>query len=235
MNLGVLPLKIIDLTLELYDGLVTDNDLPAIGIKDEPFEHEGKSDSHPKGCRSKLISFSDHSGTHVDVAPRYSENGESVENINLKNMFGDALILDVSLLKATHEPVTKDLLEEAERRQGVYVEKDDIVLIRTWGKSWGEEGFFEAQALDDSVAQWLIEKQIHIVGLDLPNADLNQDSESGIHQKLLKNDIYIVENLVNLEKLPKHSRFLFFGIPLKLKNATASPIRALSILDSQLI
>ncbi len=235
MNLGVLSLKIIDLTLELYDGLVTNNDLPAIGIKDEPLEHKGKYDSLPKGHRSKLISFSDHSGTHVDVASHYSENGDSVETINLKNMFGDALILDVSMLKATHEPVTKDLLEEAERRQGVYVEKDDIVLIRTWGKSWGEKGFFEAQALDESVAQWLIEKQIHIVGLDLPNADLNQDSESGIHQKLLNHDIYIVENLVNLEKLPKHSRFLFFGIPLKLKNATASPIRALSILDSQLI
>ena len=118
MNLGVLWLKIIDLTLELYDGLVTNNDLPAIGIKDEPLEQKGKSDSLPKGCRSKLISFSDHSGTHVDVPSHYFENGESVENINLENIFGDALILDVSMLKATHEPVTKALLEEAERRQG---------------------------------------------------------------------------------------------------------------------
>ncbi|MDQ0879235.1 cyclase family protein [Peribacillus sp. V2I11] len=214
-------MKIIDLTLELYDGLVTNNDLPAIGIKDEPLEHKGKYDSLPKGYRSKLISFYDHSGTHVDVASHYSENGESVDTINLKNMFGDALILDVSMLKATHEPVTKDLLEEAELRQGVYVEKDDIVLIRTWGKSWGEEGFFEAQALDDSVAQWLIEKQIHIVGLDLPNADLNQDSESRFHQKLLNNDIYIVENLVNLEKLPKHSRFLFFRDSFKTKKCNS--------------
>lgn len=57
MNLGVLWLKIIDLTLELYDGLVTDNDLPAIGIKDEPLEHL-EHEEHPKGCRSKLISFS---------------------------------------------------------------------------------------------------------------------------------------------------------------------------------
>ncbi|MEY9866673.1 arylformamidase [Peribacillus sp. B2I2] len=228
-------MKIIDLTLELYDGLVTNNDLPAIGIKDEPLEHKGKHDSLPRGFRTKLISFSDHSGTHVDVPSHFSVNEDSFEYIKLKNMFGDALILDVSMLKATDEPVTKDLLEEAERRQGVYVEKDDIVLIRIWGQEWGKEGFFEAQALDDSVAEWFIEKQVHIVGLDLPNADSNQDSESGIHQKLLNNDIYIVENLVNLEKLPKHSRFLFFGIPLKLKNATASPIRALSILDSQLI
>ncbi|MBK5458124.1 cyclase family protein [Peribacillus sp. TH16] len=229
-------MKIIDLTLELYDGLVTSNELPEVGIKNNnSFEQKDTSNPLPKGFHSKMISFSDHSGTHVDAPSHFLENEESVENINLKKMFGDALILDVSMLKVPHEPVTKELLEEAERRQGVYVEKDDIVLIRTWERTWGEEGFFEAQALDDSAANWFIEKQIHIVGLDLPNADLNHNTESRIHQKLLSNEIYIVENLVNLEKLPKHSRFLFFGIPLKLKNATASPIRALSILDSQLI
>ncbi|MCG2991004.1 hypothetical protein KZ294_25980, partial [Escherichia coli] len=73
------------------------------------------------------------------------------------------------------------------------------------------------------------------VGLDLPNAHMKSNIESNVHQLLLSNEIYIVENLINLDQLPKHSRFLFFGIPLKLKNATASPIRALSILNSQLI
>lgn len=230
-------MKIIDLTLELYDGLATNKDQSAVDIKKQHF-FESVKDTYNSQCRgfeSRVISFSDHSGTHVDAPSHFIENGASIEQINVEKMFGDSLILDVSMLKEPHEPITKNLLEEAERRQGVYVEKDDIVLIRTWKKKWGEEGFFEAQALDESSAKWFVEKQIHVVGLDLPNADMSYNLENGIHQQLLSNEIYIVENLVNLDKLPKHSRFLFFGLPLKLKNATASPIRALSILNSQII
>ncbi|MBN8251561.1 cyclase family protein [Priestia flexa] len=230
-------MKIIDLTLELYDGLITDNDQVEVRIK----KHSSKqkkgmyNNSLCKEREPRFISLPDHSGTHVDAPSHYIETGDSVEKINVEKMFGDSLILDVSILKEPHEPVTKDLLEEAERRQGVYVEKDDIVLIRTWEKGWGEVGFFEAQAMDESAAKWFIEKQIHAVGLDLPNAHMKSNIESNVHQLLLSNEIYIVENLINLDQLPKHSRFLFFGIPLKLKNATASPIRALSILNSQLI
>lgn len=51
-----------------------------------------------------------------------------------------------------------------------------------------------------------------------------------VHLKLLSAPIYIVENLVNLEQLPLHERFTFMALPLKLKNATASPVRAVAFI-----
>jgi arylformamidase len=226
-------MKIIDLTLELYDGFVTDNDHLKEGVLNKSKKDNDYSKS--KGVEQQFISFLNQNGTHVEAPLHFIENGASVEQMKVEKMFGDSLILDVSMLKEPHDPITKDLLEEAERRQGVYIEKNDIVLIKTWKKGVGEEGATEAKGLDESAANWFVEKQIHVVGLDLPNANRREHSESDIHQFLLRNEIYIVENLINLDQLPKHSRFLFFGIPLKLRNATTSPIRALSILNSQFI
>jgi arylformamidase len=230
-------MKIIDLTLELHDGLITYAGHPPIQIKEQStFESSKKRYIHPcEGFESRLISFSDHSGTHVDAPLHFIKGGDSAENIPVEKMFGEALILDVSNLKRPDEPVTKELLEEAEQKQGVYVEKDDIVLIRIWSKKWGDEGFFEALALDESAGKWLADKKVRVVGLDLPNVDVNHNMHRGVHLDLLGNHIYIVENLINLDQLPNHSRFMFFALPLKLKNATASPVRAVAVLDAQLI
>ena len=70
-----------------------------------------------------------------------------------------------------------------------------------------------------------------VVGLDLPNIDINDNMKREVHLEVLGANIYIVENLVNLDRLPKDRSFQFFAIPLKLKNATASPVRAIALVD----
>lgn len=227
----------IDLTLELHDGLVTYQSHPPISIKpSSTFESSGHRYIPPCiGFQSSMIAFSDHSGTHVDAPSHFLKDGGSVESMDIRKLLGNGLLLDVTPWKNPDEPVTAEMLKEAERTQGLYVEKGDIVLIRTWKGQWGEEGFFEAKALDASAGHWLAEKEIHVVGLDLPNIDIHDNMKREVHLALLSKEICIVENLVNLDKVPKHSRFIFMGMPLKLRGATASPIRALVILDAQFI
>lgn len=230
-------MKLIDLTLELKDGMQTFPGHPALSIKvQSSFENSKERYLPPcNGFESRFISFSDHSGTHVDAPLHFIANGQSVTDMDIYKLMGTALLLDVSELKRPEEAVTKDILEEAERKQGVYVEKEDIVLIKTWKKGWGEAGFFEAKALSACAGEWLSNKQVNVVGIDLPNIDVNENMRRDVHMNLLSKNIYIVENLVNLELVPRTSRFIFIGIPLKLSNATASPIRALAMLDAQII
>ncbi|MEM2111399.1 MAG: cyclase family protein, partial [Candidatus Bathyarchaeia archaeon] len=45
------------------------------------------------------------------------------------------------------------------------------------------------------------------------------------HNNLLKNDIPIIENLVNLEKIQKE-RVFYIGLPLRVKGLDSSWIRA---------
>ena len=45
-----------------------------------------------------------------------------------------------------------------------------------------------------------------------------------------KNEIVTVTDLVNLEKLPLGKQFMFYGLPLKIKDGDGSPIRAVAVL-----
>ena len=76
----------------------------------------------------------------------------------------------------------------------------------------------------------MVSKKINLVGIDSPSIDLGKDSKFSVHHILAKNNILIVENLANLDKI-KPMKFHLITVPLKLKNATGSPIRAFGFVD----
>jgi kynurenine formamidase len=67
-----------------------------------------------------------------------------------------------------------------------------------------------------------------LVGIDSPSIDLGRDQSFVVHKIFAKNNILIVENLSNLEKITTFN-FDFVILPLKLKDATGSPVRAIAI------
>ena len=81
-----------------------------------------------------------------------------------------------------------------------------------------------------SAAKYLATKKISLVGVDSPSIDLGKDSKFSVHQIFAKKGILIVENLANLDKI-KSSTFHLVVLPLKLKNATGSPVRAIAFVD----
>jgi kynurenine formamidase len=180
-----------------------------------------------------MLKFSDHSGTHIDAPLHFIRGGQSTDEMELGRMIGDGLLLDVSDFKKPDEAVTREMLERAEQQQKVFVKENDIVLVRTRKGQWGEEGFFQEHSFDRSAGDWLVEKRVNMIGLDLPNIDVNDNMKREVHMKVLGSGIYIVENLINLESLPKDQYFQFIALPLKLENATASPIRAIAMLKNQ--
>ena len=67
------------------------------------------------------------------------------------------------------------------------------------------------------------------MAIDSPSIDVGNDNSFIAHQALLKNNIIIIENLCNLEKINKNN-FTFMAVPLKIMGATGSPIRALAFI-----
>lgn len=57
------------------------------------------------------------------------------------------------------------------------------------------------------------------------------DFELEMERKLLQAGILTMAGLVNMEKLPRNKPFMFYGVPLKIKDADGSPIRAFAILE----
>ena len=62
---------------------------------------------------------------------------------------------------------------------------------------------------------------------------VNQDCEFPVEleRRLLQNKIVTITDLVNLEKLPTGKKFMFYGLPLKIKDGDGSPIRAVAVIE----
>lgn len=67
------------------------------------------------------------------------------------------------------------------------------------------------------------------MAIDGPSIDPGHDEKFMAHNILLPAGVLIIENLCNLHKI-KEERFTLVAAPLKLADATWSPVRAFAIL-----
>jgi arylformamidase len=222
-------MKIIDLTLPLYDGLQSFPGHPKVTVLDF-VTHSFSAPRYTAPCRgyaSKLIMMSDHGGTHLDAPFHFFEDGMTIDEVPLERTVGDAVFIDVSD-KKHGKAITAAMLEKRLKKDKSEVRPGDIVLIRAWDGEWNGAGFHSTAGLDISAARWITEHKVKAVGVDLSNADTTSDMSRPAHLQLLGNAIGIMENLVNFDKLSQ-KRFFFAGIPLKIKGLSGSPIRAIAI------
>lgn len=55
--------------------------------------------------------------------------------------------------------------------------------------------------------------------------------EVKLERKLLQVNILTITDLVNMDDLPIDKPFMFYGVPLKIKDGGGSPIRAFAVLE----
>jgi kynurenine formamidase len=76
-------------------------------------------------------------------------------------------------------------------------------------------------------------KGIVIFGVEAVSPGTEGESNCRVHLVCKEMRFTHMEGLVNLEQLVGAGRFRFCGFPLKIKGGTASPIRAVAILDDE--
>ena len=222
-------MPIIDLTLELEDGTST-HPAHARCVVVEFASHRLTAPRFRPPCQgyaSRILMFSDHIGTHVDAPFHFFPGAGTIESVKPEQLIGPAVCLDVSAKRAD-EPVTPGLLEAAERRAGVRAESGDILLFRAWPGRHIDEGFFQCAGMNQAAAEWAATRGVRVVGCDLATPDDPRDPVRPVHLTLLGQGILIIEHLANLDQLPA-PRFQFVGLPLRIKGATGSPIRAVAM------
>ena len=74
------------------------------------------------------------------------------------------------------------------------------------------------------IAELLIKKKVKMVGMDMPSPDRNNYE---IHNALFENDIFLLENLTNLNKLLYNEKIKLFAQPLKIESES-SLVRAIA-------
>jgi kynurenine formamidase len=173
--------------------------------------------------------FSDHIGTHVDAPFHFHPTGGTIESVPLERLIGPAVCLDFSA-KAPEQPITPEMLEAAEQRAGVRVAEGDILLFRAWPGHHTDAGFMQCAGLNGAAVDWVVNRGVKALGCDLATPEDPKDLTRPVHVVLLAKGILILEHIANLETLPS-PRFQFIGLPLRVRGASGSPIRAVGIIE----
>lgn len=159
-----------------------------------------------------------HVGTHLDAPLHFIENSKYISDYPLARFIGKAVVIDVRGVEFI------DLKAEYEE----LISEEDIVLFYTgFSEYYGTADYYSKHPiLTLELAEFLVHKKVKMVGLDTPSPDRDNYL---IHHKLLSNDIFIIENLCNLEKLLPCINLEIVAFPLKIK-AEASPVRVVAII-----
>ncbi len=213
-------MKPIDLTLTISESI------PIFPGSPKP-QFISWSDLKNDGYNLELLFLSSHTGTHLDAPYHFVKNGLKINQILLDRLMGKATI--IKLQKTRNTTITKLDITLFEKKNGKISNNSSVFFFTGWQKNLKKGNYFtENPGLDISAAKYLASKKINLVGIDSPSIDLGKDKSFSIHHILSKNNILIVENLVNLNKIPS-KEFNFIILPLKLKDATGSPVRAVAL------
>ena len=215
-------MKIIDLTLTVSDETPTFPGSPQPSFI--PWENV-KEDSY----NLELLFLSTHTGTHMDAPYHFLEKGAKIHEISLKKLVSETVLIKSK--KKGGESITKTDIQKFEKKYGKITSFSSVIFYTEWQRNLQKKYYFTKNpGLSVSAAKYLASKKINLVGIDSPSIDLGKDSKFSVHQIFAKKGMLIVENLANLEKI-KSSKFHLVVLPLKLKNATGSPVRAIAFVE----
>lgn len=229
-------MKVIDLTQEIYQGMYVYPGHQKTVIWDQHV-HEETVEKFEGGFsyQSKGLLLSDHGPTHVDALSHLDPRPEapSIEKMSIDYFMGDATCLDVSH-KAPQTYIDGSDLDDALASAGQQLSEGDILLLYTgtYDRVYGTMDYVtQYPGLDESGSEWLVDKGIKSFGVDCPSPDNPVSRTYPCHMMCREHGIPHYENLANLDQLVG-MRFTFIGLPLRIREGTGSPVRAIAVVDN---
>jgi kynurenine formamidase len=230
----------IDLTHEFSEETIY---WPTSPVFKKETVYEGHTD---KGYYYSAYTFStaEHGGTHIDSPIHFYEGANSVDQIPIRQLIGQAVVIDVSK-NALAYPDYEISIQDFTSWESKYGEipAGSIVLLKTgYGKYWpdrtkymgtdmlGEEAVkhLHFPGLHPQAAKWLVSsRNINAVGIDTPSIDHGQSTHFASHVTLFEADIPAFENVANLDKLPSKGAIVF-ALPMKIKGGSGGPLRIIA-------
>jgi arylformamidase len=205
-------MKIFDISMPVYSGMVVYPGDPDVSIrKNKTFRKDSVLVSN--------IAMGLHTGTHIDAPLHYLPEGKAIDEIPLESLTGNALVCDLSSVN--------DCIR-ATNLQKFLIEKGDIVFLKTKNSANKGKKFSKKYVyLDETGADYLIEKKVKAVGIDCLSIEKFSSGDAIVHKKLLGKEIPIIEGLV-LGHVAA-GRYLTHCAPLKIMGAEASPARCVLV------
>lgn len=203
-----------------------------------------------EGWAEENLSISSHLGTHVDAPWHYGSTSggkpaRTIDQIDLSELYCDAVVLDLTHKKGTGDAITVDDLRNALEKVNYQIKEGDAVLIRTDHDKYAlsDPIRYNYPGLIRESALWLSQQGATIGGTDATGWDrpfhvmigeyMQTRDKSKIwdaHYAHREKDFFVVQQLANLEQLPPHGFKVGF-FPLRLVGTSAAPARVVAFLN----
>jgi kynurenine formamidase len=182
--------------------------------------------------QTNFIATLDHVGTHVDAFRHVSPTGQAVDEMPLDLFMGKAVCFDLRHI-GDLDDITEADMAAAEAKSGVKVD-GHIVLLCTGFHQRNYpsiDSVWKNPQLTVEATRWLHARGSRMHGVEGPSTDRPTDNIFAQHRLCRDLGISHWEWLVNLEGLIGKGEVQFFGVPLKFKGGSGSPVRAFAIVN----
>ncbi|MCR4963090.1 MAG: cyclase family protein [Firmicutes bacterium] len=181
------------------------------------------------GMRETSLTLSSHTGTHVDAPLHMLPQGPGLDQMTIDKFFGLALLINVSHLRG--KTIELNFLRSFGER---LADAKFLVFHTGYQQLWGKEEYLrDFPVMTEEAAQWLSGFDLNGVGVDAISVDPIDSTAYPIHKILFQQNLILVENLNNLDRLSAGitkvhgGYFLLSAMPLSFAQADGSPVRAI--------
>ena len=170
------------------------------------------------------VNISSHVGTHVDAPYRYIQQGTTADRLPLRLLMGPAFVAEVDGLEG-------NTIQVYDLARTHFPSDTKRLLIKTSNSDLWQHAYNEFERnfvhLAPETAEWLVKREIELVGVDYLSVEAFGRKDSRVHHALLGAGVIILEGL-DLSRVPPGPCELVC-LPLKLAGSDAAPARALVI------
>jgi kynurenine formamidase len=229
---------LIDLTQDFYVGMPVYDFMIATQLFRQVTYDQIREQSGGKHVATMFgVLFCDHAGTHVDSISHVSEdpNALSIDQFPLEKFYTGAVCLDMTHIQLP-EYITTRVLQQALEKAGLDLRHGDTVLLDLghYRRYYPTRQYMgNHTGLDRPAMEWLADQGVVNIGVDSPSIehiDMWKSNDFPAHKVCKERGMLNTENLCHLEKVAGN-RFTFIGLPIPFRGGSASPIRAVAVLD----
>jgi kynurenine formamidase len=166
----------------------------------------------------------EHIGTHVDAPGHFTPGGRLSPELHLSELITPAVVIDIAD-RAARDPdtaVTISDLRSFERKHGRIPRDSAVLMYSGWGAKVGDPDAYRGTAaagtlhfpgFDPDATEWLLRRRgIRSLGVDTLSIDPGNSTTFETHLILTGADRYGLENLADLDRIPKRGATIVVGL-----------------------
>jgi arylformamidase len=207
-------MKIFDISRPLFNGLA-----PWPGDTAFRFELKWKM-AEGATVNVGAVTMGVHNGSHADAPFHFRQGADTIERMPLETYFGEAVVVDLT-----------NQFKDGEKREitiadlSAAADSAPRILLKTG--VWMDPKIFPEwiPVIAKDVAKWLEEREVKLLGLDIPSVDTIEAKVLVNHHSLAAANIAIVESL-DLSGV-EAGTYHFSALPLRIEDGDAAPVRAI--------